>query len=97
MTEEQERLLKHFETRVRQTMLLCESLRKENADLKEALTDKQAYCDELEIRLSDTADNYEKLRLGLSLSGKGEDINQARTRISKLVREINACIALIDE
>lgn len=95
MTEEQERLLKHFETRVRQTMLLCESLKKENASLKEALAEKEEAYRQTHDDLVALTKRYERLNLAHAFAADG-DIEQARKRISSLVREINACIALID-
>lgn len=96
MTEEQERLLKHFETRVRQTMLLCEKLQKENVALKEALADKEEAYRQTHDDLVELTRRYERLNMAHAFASDG-DVEQAKKRISSLVREINACIALIDD
>lgn len=97
MTEEQQRLLKNFETRVRQTMLLCESLQKENEALKTAIADKDKAFLQIREELRETAKKYDDLSMARSISQQDGDVNIAKQRLSKLVREINACIALVNE
>ena len=97
MTADQDSLLKDFETRVRQLLLLCESLKKENEALKQALADQQETGRQLREELRALTDSYEKLRLAKGLAGEGGDLRAAKQRISRMVREINACIALVNE
>ena len=96
MTEEQESLLKRFETRLRQTLLLSEQLQRENAGLKEQLADKEETLRQTREALDAMTGKYELLLAGKSMAPDGDN-EAARQRISKLVREINACIALIGE
>lgn len=97
MTADQDSLLKDFETRVRQLLLLCESLKKENEALRQALADQQETGRQLREDLRALTDSYDKLRLAKSLAGEGGDLRAAKQRISRMVREINACIALVNE
>lgn len=97
MTAEQERLLKNFETRVRQTMLRCEELQKENNRLVEALADKEAAYATMAKDLDIITKKYDDLKLAKSMAGRNSEWQEARQELSKLVREINACIALVNE
>lgn len=97
MTADQDSQLKDFETRVRQLLLLCESLKKENEALRQSLADQQETGRQLREELRELTDSYDKLRLAKSLAGEGGDLRAARQRISRMVREINACIALVNE
>lgn len=97
MTAEQERLLKNFETRIRQTMLRCEELQKENDRLSEALADKEAAYATMAEALDKVTKKYDDLKLAKSMAGRHGEWQEARQELSKLVREINACIALVNE
>lgn len=97
MTEEQLRLLKNFETRVRQAILLCESLKKENEALKETLADKEEAYVKLREEYRDIIQKYDKLRTAKLISFKDDEVRSAKKQLSKLVREIDACIALVNE
>ena len=97
MTAEQERLLKNLETRIRQTMLRCEELQKENDRLSEALAQKEeAYAMMVEA-FDEVTEKYDNLKLAKSMAGRDKELHEARLELSKLVREINACIALVNE
>jgi len=41
MTDEQQKILTNFETRVKQMVLLCDKLRKENAELNNRLDERK--------------------------------------------------------
>lgn len=97
MTEEQQRLLKDFETRVRQLLLRCESLQKENETLKKAVAEKEESFLEVRKELREMAQKYDDLSLAKTISSKDGDTGKTKQRLSKLVREINACIALVNE
>ena len=97
MTDEQQKLLINFETRVRQLMLLCESLRNDKAELKKAL---EAKDNDLKIAKADIRDltiSYDNLKLAKMVSYGEKDVKSAQQRLSKLVREIDKCIALVNE
>ena len=96
MTAEQERLLKNFETRIRQTMLRCEELQKENDRLSEALAQKEEAYAMMEA-FDEVTEKYDNLKLAKSMAGRDKELHEARLELSKLVREINACIALVNE
>jgi len=97
MTEEQQKLLTNFETRVRQLMLLCESLKQENQRLSIKLESKEKTLADSEKVLRDLTASYDNLKLARMVSFGKIDTKDAQQKLSGLVREIDKCIALINE
>ncbi len=74
-----------------------QSLQEQNAELKAELERKHtdlmhAHQDVLELRK-----NYDHLRIARNLGISQEDRNESKQRINKMVREIDKCLALLDE
>lgn len=97
MTDEQQKTLTNFETRVKQLMLLCEKLRKENATFKNQMEDKEQALNEAKEAVRSLTAKYDNLKLAKMLSHGENDVKNAQQRVSRLVREIDRCIALIHE
>ena len=83
MTEEEKKLLKTFETQLRHLIYLHDELKRENAKLK-------AQYDELEV-------SYTNLKTATAITLNGSDVKETKLRLSKLVREVDKCIALLNE
>lgn len=95
MTEEQRKSLSKFETRVRQLMLLCEDLKKDNQLLtKELEANRRALLD-AERQIQEASAKFESLKLAKMLSFERTDVQTAQRRLSGLVREIDKCIELM--
>ena len=97
MTEEEKKLLNSFETQLRHLIYLHDELKRENAELKKLLENEklknekvQAQYDELEVR-------YTNLKTATAISLNGSDVKETKLRLSKLVREVDKCIALLNE
>jgi hypothetical protein len=97
MTEEQQKILTNFETRVRQLMLLCDSLKRENSELVKALETKDEDLRKSEELVRDLNSRYDNLKVATMISFGKTDIKGAKQKLSVLVREIDKCIALINE
>ena len=97
MTDVQQKLLTNFETRVRQLMLLCESLRNDKAQLEKVLSAKEVTLKEAKENILDLTTRYDNLKLAKMISNGETDVKGAQQRLSKLVREVDKCIALINE
>ena len=97
MTEEQQKSLTKFETRVRQLMLLCESLKEENKSLLTQLRSRENALQVTEKALREMTASYDNLTLAKMVSFGKTDIKEAQQTLSGLVREIDKCIALINE
>jgi len=97
MTEEQNKLLGVFEARVRQVMLLCDDLRGEVCNLKEQKKDLEESYDALLEENKKLKNKYDNLKMVRIISVKQDDFKAAKNRLSKLVREVDKCIALLNE
>lgn len=97
MTEEQRKLLSDFEARVRQLMLLCDSLKEENALLRDVVARANVQIDEAESSYKELLSRYENLKIAQGATLNIEERRKAKARYTKLVREIDKCIALLKE
>ncbi|HBL73255.1 MAG: hypothetical protein GX619_09645 [Bacteroidales bacterium] len=97
MTEEQQTLLTNLETRVRQLMLLCKSLREEKDALERASADKDIILKSTQQALSEMEARYNNLKLAGLVSFGKKDVKEAQQTLSSIVREIDKCIELINE
>ena len=97
MTSEQLKLLADFEARVRQLMFLCDDLKQENAELnKELQAQKNSYQALLEENKTLNR-KYDNLKMARIITVKRDDFKGAKSRLSKLVREVDKCISLLNE
>ncbi|MDR2954816.1 MAG: hypothetical protein LBV43_07030 [Prevotella sp.] len=96
MAEKDEKLLANFEIRMRQLMYLCDVLKDENTHLKQQLEQKDTQVEKLSSEIEELKKNYENLKFVKSFSsGSNEDAQQAKKRLSKLVRDVDKCIAML--
>lgn len=97
MTDDQTKMLTVFEGKVRQLMLMYDKLKLENSSLKEQLIQKDM---ELQSALDDIKKwntKYDNLKFTRIIAVKQDDLAGAKKRLSKLVREVDKCIALMNE
>ena len=97
MTNRYEELIHAFEKRLRKLISEYKLLQQQNALLKAELIRKQddlmhAHQEILELRK-----NYDHLQIARNLGVSEEDKKSSKQRITKMVREIDKCLALLDE
>jgi FtsZ-binding cell division protein ZapB len=97
MTEEQGKLIAIFESRVRHLMFMCDDLRQRNNDLQQQLEMLGKSKEELEENNKTIKNKYDNLKMARIISVKQDDLKGAKSRLSKLVREVDKCIALLNE
>lgn len=97
MTEEDKRLLNNFEARLRHLIYLFEECNKENAVLKETIAQKEKEIKSLHNNNRELEVKYANLKMVRTLSLHDEDINKTKLRLSNMVREVDKCIALLNE
>ena len=66
-----------------------EELKDGNKVLQTVLQDREEKVKELETK-------YERIKLSGALLGEGENANEAKKKITELVREIDRCVALLN-
>ena len=97
MTDEDRKLISSFEGKLRHFMFLHEELRQENADLKHLLMQKDEEIRQLNLSLKESEARYTDLKTARTISLYDKDIKDTKQRLSSLVREIDRCIALLNE
>jgi len=97
MTEEQLKIIRNFEVRVRQTLFLCDKLKKENENLQFQLATQKNANESLNKENSQLQLKYDNLKVARMISVGRDDFKATKNRLSKLVREVEKCIALLNE
>lgn len=95
MTDENSKLLVDFEVRIKQILFLCDSLKDENSRLKTEIKLKQSQVDEATKNLKDLKAKYESLKTVRTITAASVDVDTAKLKLSKLVREVDKCINLL--
>jgi hypothetical protein len=72
-------------------------VKSENQKLKEQLALLKQSLDEQSQLLQKTQAELQRVRLARGLAGSPEEANQAKAKLGSLMREIDRCIALLNE
>lgn len=96
MTNEQTIALHNFEALVRQLMKAYEQTRRDNATLQHRLDECRQQLTDAQRTIENLKHDYSALKTARMLEVSGEDVKEAQARISKLIREVDKCIALLD-
>ena len=97
MTADQNRLLAVFEVRVRDLMALCDSQRQKIVELTGALNQTEETLQRTREEAAAWKAKFDNLLTAKVISANEEEMKNARMRLSKLVREVDKCIALLNE
>jgi hypothetical protein len=97
MTEDQKKQLDLFETRLHRLIYLCDELKKENADLSASLEMEKAKNEIMAAKIDQLEKKYSDLKAARAISLGTSDIRDSKMRINNLVREIDKCIALMND
>ena len=92
-----EKTLATFETRLRQMILRFQELRKENNDLYAMLEKNERDIKELQARLDQRQHDYDSLKMAKMIEITDGDLEGAKERLSKLIRDVNKCIAILSD
>lgn len=97
MTEEDKNLLDSFERKLRGVLFLYDKEKKENAILKQTIADKDSEIQALSSRIKELEARYANLKMARMISVNDDEIRDTKQRITRLVREVDKCIALLNE
>ncbi|WP_369599266.1 hypothetical protein [Bacteroides caecimuris] len=97
MTEEEKKLLSTFETQLRHLMYLHDELKRENAGLRKLLDNEKLKNEKVQAQYDELEVSYTNLKTATAISLNGSDVKETKLRLSKLVREVDKCIALLNE
>ncbi|NDV56940.1 hypothetical protein [Bacteroides sp. 519] len=97
MKAEEKKLLADFESSLRQLMRQHDELKRKYADLEKLLEQQKEETNLVRKDLKRLETDYTNLKIAQAISINGGDVKDARMRLSKLVREVDKCIALLNE
>ena len=86
-----------FTTRVRQLILKYQELKKENGELYNMVDERDKKIAELEQAVSEKEREYQALKTAKMIEITDGDIESARNRVAKLIRDVNQCITLLSD
>ncbi|MBR0259712.1 MAG: hypothetical protein IJQ49_05530 [Prevotella sp.] len=92
-----EKTLATFETRIRQMILRFQELKKENKDLYGMLEKNEQELTQLRQKLEQKQSDYNSLKMAKMIEITDGDLAGAKDRLSKLIRDVNKCIAILSD
>ena len=92
-----EKVLANFQTRMRQMILRFQELKKENADLYAMVEDGEQRIKQLEAKLDQKDKDYQSLKMARMMEITDGDLDGAKDRVAKLIRDVNKCIAVLSD
>lgn len=92
-----EKVLAAFEGRVRQLILRFQELKKENEELYRMVGKNEEDIKALQEKLSRNEQDYNALKMARMVEITDGDLQGAKDRLSKLIREVNKCIAVLSD
>lgn len=97
MTEDHKRLLAVFEVRVRDLMEVCDKQNRKINELKQMLVEKEAELQQAVKTIEELNTKCDNMLTARVVSLNEREMKSAKMRLSKLVREVDRCIALLNE
>ena len=92
-----EKVITNFETRVRQLILRFQDLKKENEELFAMVEKAEQEVKDLQAKLTQKDNDYNALKMAKMMTITDGDLEAAKARVQKLIREVNKCITLISD
>ena len=96
MTAEEDALLRTLEARVTQMALEYKALKDRYAALSRIMEEKNATIAARHSQVDRLQTDYANLKTAKMIDISSEDMKNAKSRLSKLVREVDKCIALLN-
>ena len=90
-----EKALSNFETRVRQMILRFQELKKENESLQTLVEKNEQDIKSLQAQLTQAGNDYQSLQMAKMMDITDGDLESAKARIAKMIREVNKCITIL--
>lgn len=94
---EREKALVTFQTRVRDLIAALAQEKADNAELYVLIGQHEAEIARLKEKLTQTERDYESLKMAKMMTITDGDLQGAKDRVAKLIREVNKCIALLSD
>lgn len=97
MTDDHKRLLDVFDVRARDLMAKCDTQKHKINELTVLLSQKEDELQQAKSMIEELNAKCDNMLTARVVSVEEGDVKSARMRLSKLVREVDKCIALLNE
>jgi len=92
-----EKTLATFETRLRQMILRFQELKKENKELYAMVEENEKNVAQLREKLEQQQADYQSLKMAKMIEITDGNLQDAKDRLSRLIRDVNKCIAILSD
>jgi len=92
-----DKVLTLFTTRMRQMILLYKEQVQENANLIVSIEEKDKVISQLQAQVSQMQRDYDNLKMAKMLEVTDGDLEEAKSRVAKIIKDINKCITLLNQ
>ncbi len=92
-----EKVIATFQTRVRQMILRFQEVKKENEELYGMVQELEDRVNNLEAKLTQKERDYQSLKTARMMEISDGDLQGAKDRLARLIREVNKCIAILSD
>ena len=96
MTDVEKQTLNKFEEKVKGLINAYVALQRENTKLQESLEKKDEEIKSIQTKADQLKKDYNNLKLAKMIEISDSDFKEAKQKITYLVREVNACINLLN-
>ena len=86
-----------FETRVRQMILQYSQLKQENSELRALIEKGKQEVNDLQAKLTQANNDYNSLKMAKMMQITDGDLEDAKARVQKMIRNVNKCIAILSD
>jgi translation initiation factor 2B subunit (eIF-2B alpha/beta/delta family) len=97
MTEHQEKLLAVLEVRVRDLMAFCDRQKQKVEELTRSLQAKDEELKQAIVTIEELKAKCNNMLTARIISADDTEVRSAKKRMTKLVRDIDECIALLNK
>ena len=90
-------LANRLKTKVEELIARYETLDRENAALRQSLAKSETDNQKKEQKIKDLEKQIDNLRLKEAFLGTSGDRTQAKKKVARLMKEIDACVSLLND
>ena len=92
-----EQIIATFQTRIRDLIQRFKELKKENQGLYEMVEKNEQDIKDLQAKLTQADHDYQSLKMAKMIEITDGDLEGAKARVAKMIRDVNKCIALLSD
>ncbi len=96
MTDDKKNMVVELDVRIRQLLLLCDSLKNENMKLRSTAKEHKEQITQLSEELEQMKTKFDSLKMARTITAASVDVESAKEKLSQMVREVNKCIHLLE-